>query len=248
MKKKQHKQKIAYCIMCVMAILRCQQSHAQLSFGIEGGYNKNYLYTNTSNRDFTDYKPAGGFSIGLPVKYTIADWFAVQASPTFIKKNYSQQRSSFFDGIYQTNTNTYIQLPLMGHFMFGGEQFKGFLNLGMYGGYWAGARVKGSIPNILNPVDTITASNNFSDIVKSYSYNEKYAFDTRKDNRFEFGWLAGIGVSYKLNDMYEVYAEGRYYQSITDQQKKYMTNQIPRYNQTYGLSVGVMISLGSSEQ
>lgn len=233
--------------MCLMAMMHSMQGHAQLSVGVEGGYNKNYLYTNTSNRDFTDYKPAGGFSIGIPVKYTLADWFAIQADPSFIKKNYSQQRSSFFEGVYQTNYNTYVQLPLMGHFMFGGEQFKGFLNLGMYGGYWAAARVKGSIPNILNPVDTITATNTFYDISKAYSYNEKYSFDSRKDNRLEFGWLAGIGVSYKLTDRYEVFAEGRYYQSLTDQQKKYMTNQIPRYNQTYGVSVGLMITFGGGD-
>ena len=232
--------------MCLLISLCSSQSRSQLSVGVEGGYNKNYLYTNTSNRDFTDYKPASGFSIGVPIKYTIAPWFAELASPNFTQKNYSQLRSSFFDGVYQTNTNTYIQLPLMGHFMFGGEKLKGFLNLGMYGGYWAGARVKGNIPNILNPVDTVTATGNFSNISKYYSYNEKYSFDSRKDNRVEFGWLAGIGLSYQLIKKYEVFVEGRYYQSLTDQQKNYMTNQVPRYNQTYGVSTGVMINLGNS--
>src|SRR3569833_1239302 len=166
MKRQQLKKHFAYCVMCLLISLCSSQSRSQLSVGVEGGYNKNYLYTNTSNRDFTDYKPASGFSIGVPIKYTIAPWFAELASPNFTQKNYSQLRSSFFDGVYQTNTNTYIQLPLMGHFMFGGEKLKGFLNLGMYGGYWAGARVKGNIPNILNPVDTVTATGNFSNISK----------------------------------------------------------------------------------
>jgi len=40
-----------------------------------------------------------------------------------------------------------------------------------------------------------------------------------------------------------VFVEGREIQSLTDQQKNYMINQIPRYNQTFGLTLGCLISL-----
>jgi hypothetical protein len=248
MKKKQLQHFFAGITICPLLITFSVTVHAQLSIGLQGGYDKNYLYTNISNLDLTTYKPAGGFTVGIPVQYQVADWFALQTGVDFVRKSYSVERSSFFDGVYQTNTNSYIQVPVIAHFMFGGEKIKGFLNLGMYGGYWAMARVKGAIPNILNPVDSVTASDNFYDYNNAYNYNEKYSFDSKKDNRLEFGWLAGVGMSYQLNDNYSLFIEGRYYQSVTDQQKKYMINQVPRYNQTYGISVGCMFSFGSSNE
>lgn len=232
----------------LLFIAATNTTSAQLSIGLETGYNKNYLYTNTSNRDFTAYKPAGGFNLGIPLSYTVSSWFAVQADPSLIKKNYRTERSDFFEGVYQVNTNTYLQLPVMGHFTFGGQYLKGFLNLGVYGGYWTLGKVKGTLPNILNAVDTVGNINTVYDYQKSYNYNEKYLFDSRKDNRIEFGWLAGVGLSYDLNNVYQVFGEARYYQSLTDQQKKYMINQVPRYNQTYIVTVGVLINLKNLTQ
>ena len=169
---------------------------AQLSVGIEGGYNKNYLVTNNANRAFTNYQPLSGFTIGIPLQYKINEWFAIAADPVFIQKNYSQQRSVFFDGVYQDNYNSYIQLPLMGHFMFGGKRLKGFLNAGIYGGYWLSGKVKGKTPNILDIADDETASNSIYDYEHPYSYNEKYNFDGRKDNRLDAGWIGGLGLGY----------------------------------------------------
>lgn len=242
-----NKRQFAYCCLLLVALAGGFQTHAQLLIGLESGYSKNYLYTNIANRDFTEFKPASGFNLGIPVAYTLSNWFAIQADPSLIRKNYKTVRSDFFEGVNQANTNNYLQLPIMGHFMFGGQSLKGFLNLGVYGGYWASGKVKGSIPNILNPVDSIGNTNTVFDLQKAYNYNEKYVFDSRKDNRVELGWLAGIGLSYNVNNLYQVFAEGRYYQSLTDQQKKYMIKQVPRYNQTYSVSVGVMISMGKSE-
>ena len=150
----------------------------------------------------------------------------------------------FIRGTYQTSTNTYLQLPLMAHFMFGGEKIQGFFNIGAYGGYWLSGNVKGKMPNVLNPVDSVTATNTFYYYSSPYSYNEKYTFDTHRDNRIEAGWIAGAGLSYAINDKYSVFAEGRMMQSFTDMQKNYMINQTPRYNNTYGANLGIMVSFG----
>jgi len=96
----------------------------------------------------------------------------------------------------------------------------------------------------LNSVDSVTASNTTFNYNVPYSYNEKYTFDTRRDNRIEAGWLAGAGVSYLFANKYNVFAEGRYMQAITDQQKNYMINQVPRYNQTYAVNIGCMMRIG----
>ncbi|KIO76691.1 hypothetical protein TH53_13525 [Pedobacter lusitanus] len=221
--------------------------HAQWSVGLEAGYNKNYIFTNTGFRAFTAYKPMEGFNIGIPVKYTLNNWFAVQADPQFIRKSYKMERSGFFEGVYQKNTNNYIQLPLMAHFIFGGQKIKGFFNLGGYAGYWSSSHIKGT------QLDPFSKSNELPDDFQSkrlldfepgYNYDEKYEFDKRKDRRIELGLLAGAGVSYQLKPRYELFAEGRYYRALTDQQKSYMLNQIPRYNDTFTIQVGCMYRLG----
>ena len=231
-----------FCGICF-----AQTSIAQLSVGIEGGYNKNYLVTNNANRSFTNYMPMNGFNIGIPIQYQIADWFAVEADPIYVEKNYSQQRSAFFVGVYQENKNSYVQLPLMGHFMFGGKKLKGFLNTGVYGGYWLTANVNGVMPNILDINDSKNSGTTIYDYENSYSYNEKYTFDKRKDNRIDAGWIGGLGLSYEINDRYQVFTEGRLLYSFTDQQKKYMVDQIPRYNTTYGLNAGILIHFNNAK-
>jgi len=222
-------------------------SRAQFSIGLEGGYNKNHIVTNIGFRAFTKYEPLDGFNIGIPVKYDLNNWFAIQADPQYIQKSYKIVRSSYFEGINHTNKNSYIQLPVMAHFTFGGQKLKGFLNLGGYAGYWSSSRIKGTQINTFAkeydlPDGTQTPS--ILDGEPGYNYNEKFTFDSRRDRRIELGVLVGTGVSYQLKPRYELFAEGRYYRGLTDQQKNYMLNQIPRYNDTFVIQVGCMYRLG----
>jgi len=248
MKKQPATKLMAMVITVFLFCLGCSTtSFAQLSVGIEGGYTRNYLQTNNANRDFTDYMPGNGFSVGIPVQYKIANWFAIALDPSYTQKNYLQQRSSFYEGTYQISTNSYLELPVMGHFMFGGEKLQGFFNLGGFAGYWLSGSVKGRMPNVLNPTDNVTATNTFYYYSNAYSYNEKYTFDTRRDNRIEAGWVAGAGASYAITSKYTVFAEGRMMQSITDMQKNYMVNQTPRYNNTYGANLGIMVNFGKKQ-
>jgi len=55
----------------------------------------------------------------------------------------------------------------------------------------------------------------------------------------------GKGMSYDISDKFQVFVEGRYTYSLTDQQKKYMINQVARYNDTYGVSIGFLLNLKS---
>ncbi|HWB25885.1 MAG TPA: porin family protein [Chitinophagaceae bacterium] len=238
-------------VMFILAVVCNQQTHAQFSIGVSAGYANNYLVTNVSNLVSTEYKSLPGFSAAVPMMYSIEDWFAIKAEPGFMQKNYRMQRTGFYQGIYQDNTNGYIQLPVMGHFSFGGENLRGYIDAGGYAGYWLTAHVKGVMPNILDqPAYSSAVSNeqpnNVFDEYTPYSYNEKYQFNTTKDNRIELGILAGAGISYQVNDSYQLFAQASYYESLTDQQKKYETGQVPRYNQTYVFNLGVMFTLGSS--
>jgi hypothetical protein len=76
-----------------------------------------------------------------------------------------------------------------------------------------------------------------------YSYNEKYTFNSTKDQRLEFGLVGGLGVSYELLNTYTFYLEGRYYRAMTNQQKNYETNEAPRYNDNFGVVLGATVDV-----
>jgi len=220
--------------LCFLAFT--SSTKAQLSIGLETGYNKNYLNTNES-RPYTAYRLVEGFNIGVPVKYDINKWFAIQADPQFIRKGYNLTRTGSLDGFYDKVTSNYIQLPIMGNFSFGGEKLKGFLNMGGYAGYWMSARKKGFLYNFFPDPQYPT-------LYPGLPYNEKYEFDNKRDRRIELGLMAGAGISYQVSPIYQLFAETRLYQGLTDLQKSYMINQIPRYNQTYVVQIGCMYSFG----
>jgi hypothetical protein len=225
-------------------------SNAQFSWGLEAGYTSNHLVTDNSNQSFTNYTSRSGFTVAIPALYKLNDWLSLKTKLTYIQKNYSIVRTGYYAGIYQNNNNSYLQIPLMLQCNFGDDNFQGFVNLGVYGGYWLAGKQKGVEANILNPVDSAayssTAPSTYLNETNGYSYNESYAFDSRKDKRFEFGYVAGLGLNYELKKGKKLFAEANYYYSVTDQQKKYQTNLVPRYNSTVAITVGILFSIGNT--
>jgi hypothetical protein len=234
------------CIATLAFLLSSLQSRGQLFLGVEGGPNMNYLTTSNASEPFTNYDGMRGWNISIPVGYQIFDWLALQTAPTYIQKNFDIVRTGFFTGVYQKNYNTYVQLPLDLRFSFGGKELRGFVDLGGYGAYWVSGRIKGTEANILNEVDTAYENVNPTSILGEnypYTYDQKYVFNSTKDNRMEFGLIGGAGVSYELFQIYTFYLEGRYYRAMTDQQKHYEINQAPRYNDNYGLTLGCTVKV-----
>ena len=225
-------------MLSIAALLCVSQLKAQLYVGVEAGANRNYLITNTSDRPFFEYQPSNGYSIGVPVRYEFPklSWFGgIQAVPSFVQKNYRMQRTGFYSPMYEQNTNSYLELPVMAQFRFGGhikkeQSLYGFLNLGGYAGYWLSSHVKG---RTLSPME----GDNYQ------SYDEAYTFSSTKDNRLELGAVTGVGLQYMPNKKYVFSVEGRYTPALTDQQKPYMENQTPRYNDTWNILFSVQRQL-----
>ena len=232
-----------FTVLSIAALFCVTKAQAQLYVGVEAGANRNYLISNTSDKPFFDYQPSYGYSIGIPVRYAFPSlpWFGgIQAVPTFIQKNYRIQRTGYYEPMYQQTDNNYLQLPLMAQFRFGGpisktQSLHGILNLGGYGAYWLNGSIKG---RALSPMDP----NNYQ------PFDESYTFQDQKDNRFEMGGVAGLGLQYMPNKKIVVSLEGRYTPSFTDQQKAYMENQTPRYNDTYSVLLGVQYQWSAFKQ
>ena len=165
-------------ILTISTLLCTARLQAQLYVGIEAGANRNHLVSNTEDKPFFDYEPSNGFAVGVPIRYAFPSlsWFGgIQATPSYVQKNYRMQRSGYYEPIYQQTDNSYLELPLMAQFRFGGnigktQTLHGILNLGGYGGYWLSGNVKG---RTLSPMDP----NNYQE------YDEAYTFSDEKDSR-----------------------------------------------------------------
>jgi Outer membrane protein beta-barrel domain len=217
--------------------------NAQLLMGLETGISYNHLKTNISNETSTLNKSKIGYSFGARVEYKLAKKISLIVDPNWVQKNYSEQRIDSFAGIYQNHINDYAQVPIAVSFYFGGRKFQGFFLGGVYGGYWVHGKLKGRIPNLLNSSDSASSNGQSTDYLQLTAYNVNYSFDSRRDNRFEFGYLAGAGVKFLQTEHCTFFTELIYNRSLTDQQKKYMIIQDARYNQTYQFSLGVLIKL-----
>lgn len=226
-------------VLILSALLCASRSQAQWFVGMEAGANRNYLISNTADKPFFDYQPSYGYSAGASVRYVfpkLSSWFGgIQVVPTYIQKNYRIQRTGDYSDMYQQTNNSYLQLPVMAQFKFGGhigknQTLHGILNLGGYAAYWMSGHVKGMA---LSPFDP----NNYQ------PYDTKYQFDNTRDNRTELGAVIGVGLQYALLDRCVLSVEYRYTPSLTDQQKAYQDDQTPRYNDTHSLLVTVQYRL-----
>lgn len=73
------------------------------------------------------------------------DWLGVRADLNVTQKNHRQYRTGFFNSNDYKTHNTYLQLPVMASFSFGVNKVRGFLNLGVYGGYWLSSHLEGTM-------------------------------------------------------------------------------------------------------
>lgn len=156
-------------------------------------------------------------------QYDILDWLGVRAELDYVQKNHQQMRT-----LEETDcriTNSYLQLPVMASFSFGGTKLRGFCHVGAYGGYWLNSRIKGVAINHL--------------IIESYDIDEDIPFDSERDQRWDFGFLGGLGMEYRFASHWAAQVEMRYYYSVVSTQKDYMRVKDPKYNSTLALQAGV---------
>lgn len=202
---------------------------AQWGVGLTAGYTYNTYDIKTQYDYDRRYDGLSGFSIGVPVQYSFNDWFALVVEPSYIRKGFKINRSLVYTDC--TEYDYYVSMPLMARFSFGGNRLRGFFNGGVFCGYWLKSYYTGY---------------NYS-LDKNlcyYAYNQDREFLSERDNRFEAGFVGGLGMIYKFAKKWSVLAECRYYYSTTSQTKDYMRVKMPRYNSTLALQVGIMYEFG----
>jgi opacity protein-like surface antigen len=227
------------CFITLMLFTFVYVGKSQSLLGIQIGLSNSCLNTNINNRIYSTNQSNIGFTCGITFHLQIKSGFYAEIAPDITQKNYSINRTDSLTGIYESFVNTYSQLPLIVHGIYG-NRLKVFADIGLYGAYWFAGKVKGKIPDIFSSNTNSNITGESRESFQLSGYNEKYQFDRKRDNRWEFGWIVGAGMQYPLNKKYSFFVKGTCYQSLTDQQKKYMVNQIPKYNQTFTCSLGMM--------
>lgn len=223
-------------IMKTTAVLLCAlafgvpAASAQWSVGVQAGATYNTLHSDNSYAYDRHYSPGLAFTVGIPVRYDFRDWFGVQAEATMIYRGYSIQRSWIYWPIDYNYQNLFLDVPVFARFSFGGRRLRGYVLAGAYVGAWLHSQVYGHQDRYFDTAET--------NVEGGYDFDETVTFDSRRDNRFDAGLAGGIGISYAFNNKFSIFAEARYYYGLTDMQKNYMKNRMPRYNNTLAVQIG----------
>jgi hypothetical protein len=224
-------------------LLLCRHAAAQWSAGVAAGFTLSQP-DKDPGQAYSKYLPAGGLSIGIPIQYNLNKNWGLRAEPGLFQKNISMERTGNYSGTWEKRYNSYVQLPLMLQYRTSGDhKFSGFAQAGLFTGWWMAGRQEGAIPNIYDLTDQPDPDGGSTSYFRIKEYNEKYDFDSRKDQRVDLGAVAGIGLNYQYNSRYQFYLELRYSQSFNSYEKKYMTAQQRPVHQTAAAMLGCMMNL-----
>ena len=211
-------------ILLILAFLIPLGAHAQWSVGVTGGMSYNMF--SMDKQYLTDNRVDGqwGATMGVSGQYDINDWLAVRAGLNLTQKNYRQHRV-VLTGVDCRHQNDYLQLPVMASFRFGGQKLRGLFHLGVYGGYWLQGYLEGNEYNLFDE--------------KTLQVSEAVQFNPDRDQRWDFGYLGGVGLEYCIARHWAVRAESLVYYSVISTTRQYMRVKDYRYNTTVALQLGV---------
>ncbi len=217
-------------IICLIIIILCAfsqiQGKAQTRWrvGASGGADYNWYSIDTQYQTDFRYDGAWGWSASVFGQYDFFDWIGLRAELEATERNYRFRRTGIYSCTNYVTHNTYVQLPVMTQFSFGGRHVRGFLNAGVYAGYWAAGQYKGTLNDLI--VGDIT------------QVDEPYIFQKKKDQRADFGLAGGLGIEYRFLKHWAVHIEGRCYYSYISTVKQYMKVKDYRYNTTLDILTG----------
>ena len=211
-------------ILTTFALFLPLGAWAQWRVGIGGGFSYNRY--SMDRQYMTDYtlKGATGFHGGIIGQYTFTDWLAVRAEFDLTQRNWGMDRTNV-SSVDVNYINTYVLMPIMASLSWGGPKLRGFVNLGEYQGYWMYSYRYGK------------ERNSFSH--RDYSYSERVEFNKEKDQRWDYGLIAGLGIEFHFARHWAVQWEARYWHSLESQVKQYMMVKDYRYNNTFTAQVSM---------
>ncbi len=168
-----------------------------------------------------------GAMAGVSIRYTEEKYFGLIAEINWSQRGWKENFEEY--PFNYSRTLTYIQVPLLTHIYFGGDKFKGFVNLGPEFGYMIG--------------ESVSANFDYKNISSVSGFPSKNRMNeqmyTEISNKFDYGISAGLGMEFIAKRRHSFLLEARYYFGIG--------NIFPsKKKDTFGASRGmsIMVSLG----
>lgn len=217
--------KISVIVLLTVFVFQASPASAQWRIGVSGGADYNWYSIKTNYQTDYRYDGAWGWNAAIFTQYDFLPWVGLRAEIEASEINYRFYRTGYFTSTNYITHNTYLKLPVMTQFRFGGEKVHGFLNAGVYAGCWLAGRQKGTITDPRNG--------------RVITINEPYVFNKEKDQRADFGLAGGVGIEYLPAEHWAIHIEGRCYYSFISQTKPYMIVRDNRYNTTLTIQAGV---------
>lgn len=223
-------------LIIVTFILLNGMSFAQWSVGTRGGVSLTSIDRSQAGRIDETYNPLLGYDFGIIGSYAFNPWFAVRADLDMMQRNHRMQRHlNYLSPVYTDHLNTYLTLPLMADFSFGGSRLRGHLLIGVFVGYWMSLRVRGITYGM---TDYEVFFNEF-DAVKDFSTS---------DRRLDAGLVGGTALSYILNSSLSVSLNVLYYYDYVSHHVGYAALQDYRYLNTATITLGLSYRLTLTQQ
>ena len=212
-------------------LLAAMDASAQWSVGLRGGWTSTTISRYDAGRMDEAYSPLSGFEAGVQSSYTFNSWFAVRANLSFMQRSHRMDRNlNYLDSVYTNHRNSYLMLPVVADFSFGGERLRGHLLAGGYAGYWLSEHRKGT-------TFWMTDYNVYFE-----PFDEKRDF-TDEDSRLNAGVVFGAGLSYGIGEKWALGLDALYYYDLTSHHKGYAHLADPRYLNTFSLTLSVNYNL-----
>jgi hypothetical protein len=232
------KKRILKAILILVPLSICSlHTRAQVSVGVGSGVAINRQTNDISRLPYTASSSAAGIILDGQVNYRLYSRISITAGVSYIQKNYSIQRTGPFAGVFEKFVNDYWQFSPAVRIEHRMKKMAVYVKAGGYAGYWVKASLKGRVPDIFSVADSISSNNQPVESFTLKDFSDKYTFNSQKDNRYEFGLTAGLGIAREFNKICDLGLEISYIHSLTDQQKNYMIRQSPRMNRTLAMTL-----------
>jgi opacity protein-like surface antigen len=227
--------------LTIVPLLLSLIAGAQLQISASGGVSVNHLQTDVSALSQTAIHGKTGYLVGVGLLAPVGHLFSISTGAAVLQKNYSLDRTGIYQGLYQSFRNDYLQVPVSARYTFRSGRWEVFGEAGVYIAYWLSGSIRGTTPDIYGATDSVHADGTVTETFQVRKYDEKYRFDAGRDKRFEFGWVAGMGISFAVSSRYALCFQYSYYRSQTD---RYKGSTNSAYNDTQSFALGGRITLG----
>ena len=212
-----------FIIFAILLGLTTEVVNAQWAVGIKGGVNTTSVDRSNAGRIDEIYSSLRGFDLGVQAHYSFNDWLALRFDLDYMTRSHRMDRNlTLVNSLFMEYSNSYLMLPVLADFSFGGSKLRGHLLCGGFAGYWLTAHRKGVTFGITG----------FLDVDEDLEFND----DTQ---RLTAGLAAGVSLSYDINSWLGVNLDALYYYDLVSYRKGYEHLNDPRYLSTLTFDLGV---------